>query len=44
VQKVDRHPPIGVMCAMMVTKPGHLVAIERSDLPVEFVTEVVQEK
>jgi hypothetical protein len=43
VQKVDRHPPIGVMCAMMVTTPGHLVAIERSDLPVEFVTEVVQQ-
>jgi hypothetical protein len=43
VQKVDRHPPIGVMCAMMVTSPAHLVAIERSDLPVEFATEVVQE-
>ena len=43
VQKVDRHPPIGVMCALMVTTPGHLVAIERSELPVEFVTEVVQQ-
>jgi hypothetical protein len=40
VQKVDRHPPIGVMCAMLVTSPAHLVAIERSDLPVEFATEV----
>jgi hypothetical protein len=43
VQKIDRHPPIGVMCALMVTKPGHLVEIERSDLPVEFATEIVQE-
>lgn len=42
VQKVDRHPPPGVMCAMIVTSPAHLVAIERSDLPVEFATEVVQ--
>jgi hypothetical protein len=40
VQKVDRHPPTGVMCAMLVTSPAHLVAIERSDLPVEFATEV----
>lgn len=43
VQKVDRHPPIGVMCAMLVTHPAHLVAIERSELPVEFATEVVQQ-
>jgi hypothetical protein len=43
VAKVDRHPPIGVMCAMVVTTPAHLVAVERSDLPVEFATEVVQE-
>jgi hypothetical protein len=42
VQKVDRHPPPGVMCAMVVTSPAHLVAIERSDLPVEFATEVLQ--
>jgi hypothetical protein len=43
VQKVDRQPPAGVMCAMVVTSPAHLVAIERSDLPVEFTTEVVKE-
>jgi hypothetical protein len=43
VKKVDRHPPLGVMCAMLVTSPAHLVAIERSELPVEFSTEVVQQ-
>jgi hypothetical protein len=43
VAKVDRHPPAGVMCAMIVTTPAHLVTVERSDLPVEFATEVVQE-
>lgn len=43
VTRLDRQPPIGVMCAAVVTYPGHLVAIERSDLPVEFTTEVVRE-
>lgn len=43
VTKADKHPPIGVMCAMLVTTPAHLVTIERSELPVEFATEVVQE-
>jgi hypothetical protein len=43
VHKVDRHPPAGVMCAMVVTSPAHLVAVERSDLPVEFATEIVQQ-
>jgi hypothetical protein len=43
VHKVDRQPPPGVMCAMVVTSPAHLVAIERSELPVEFATEIVQQ-
>ena len=43
VTKADKHPPVGVMCAMLVTTPAHLVTIERSELPVEFATEVVQE-
>jgi hypothetical protein len=43
VHKVDRHPPEGVMCAMIATSPAHLVAVERSDLPVEFATEIVQQ-
>jgi hypothetical protein len=44
VQKLDRQPPPDVMCAMIATSPAHLVAIERSDLPVEFATETVQQK
>jgi hypothetical protein len=43
VHKLDRHPPVGVMCAMVVTSPAHLVAIERSALPVAFATEIVQQ-
>jgi hypothetical protein len=43
VLRVDKLPPLGVMCAMLVTHPAHLVAIERSELPVEFATEVVQQ-
>jgi hypothetical protein len=43
VAKVDKQPPPGVMCAMTVTYPAHLVTVERSDLPVEFATEVVQD-
>jgi hypothetical protein len=41
--KVDRRPPAGVMCAMVATSPAHLVAVERSELPVEFATEIVQQ-
>jgi hypothetical protein len=43
VHKLDRHPPVGVMCSMVVTSPAHLVAIERSALPVAFATEIVQQ-
>jgi hypothetical protein len=42
VTKIDRHPPPDVMCAAVVTYPAHLVAVERSELPVEFATQVVQ--
>jgi hypothetical protein len=31
------------MCAMVATSPAHLVAVERSELPVEFATEIVQQ-
>jgi hypothetical protein len=43
VLKVDKHPPLGVMCVALVTWPAHLVTVERSELPVEFATEVVQQ-
>jgi hypothetical protein len=42
VLRVDRQPPPDVACVTLVTWPAHLVAMERSELRVEFVTEVVQ--
>jgi hypothetical protein len=42
VLKVDKQPAPGVMCVMTVTSPAHLVVVERSELPVEFATEIQQ--
>jgi len=36
---VDSEPAPGVACGMMIVYPAHLVIVNRTDAPVEFVTE-----
>jgi hypothetical protein len=40
VHELRSVPGPDILCAMYVTTPAHLVVIPRSDLPVEFATEV----
>jgi hypothetical protein len=37
----DTVPGPGVLCTLAITSPAHLVVVDRTDLPVEFATEVV---
>lgn len=39
VVRVDTLPQPGIVCTTMMLYPGQLVAVERSDLPVEFTTQ-----
>lgn len=36
---VDTEPGPGIMCGMMIVYPAHLVVVNRSEAPLEFVTE-----
>ncbi|MGZ5198953.1 MAG: hypothetical protein ACXWC4_04210 [Telluria sp.] len=40
VRHSDTVPGIGIMCAMYVPSPAQLVAVPRSDLPVQFAREI----
>jgi len=36
VQYSELTPPVGAVCAQVITRPAQLATLERSDLPVEF--------
>jgi hypothetical protein len=40
VRHSDTVPGIGIMCTMIATSPAQLVAVPKSDLPVQFVREI----
>ena len=40
VARIDTEPGPAVMCTMAIVQPAHIVLVERSDMPVEFTSQV----